>query len=290
MVVKQLRKLIFMICVGLTLLAALVLATITVASEWRLQVDSIPAEFTAKILTDTVRIEHGRHIARTRGCFGCHGRRLEGRVFTEWPWVKRAVAPPLAEYARSHSVGELEAVIRHGIDPDGRALWSMPSYNWVRLSDADLIALIAFLRSQPAVQSDLPSPDLGWSARWQLITGNAEHMADWAKRVPELQYQDHPDPLIRRGEYLAMTTCIECHGFDLRGDNLSEGGAPDLAILAAYSDDDFRHLMKTGTALGGRDNLPLMSMIARDRFAYLTDQELDDLLVFLRTLPLQTVE
>ena len=48
--------------------------------------------------------------------------------------------------------------------------------------------------------------------------------------------------------------------------------------------------MTTGTATGGRNNLPLMSMIARDRFPSLTEEELTSLLAFLRTLPGQPVD
>ena len=229
-------------------------------------------------------LEHGRHVARTRGCFGCHGQQLEGRVFTEWPWVKRAVAPPLAQYSKEHSVAELEAVIRHGIDPDGRALWSMPSYNWVHLSDEDLLALISYLRSEPTLDVDLPAPSMGFDARLAVAFQSESHMADLAIRVPPLKLPESVNAQLRYGEYLAKTMCIECHGFDLRGDNLPESPTPDLVILAAYSDDEFRILMKEGRAKSGRDDLPLMSMIARDRYAYLSEPELESLLAYLRTL------
>ncbi len=59
---------------------------------------------------------------------------------------------------------------------------------------------------------------------------------------------------------------------------------PDLAIVAGYPWDDFQTLMKTGVPLDGRD-LGLMGVVARDRFASFTEQELDDLYRFLQTLP-----
>ena len=96
---------------------------------------------------------------------------------------------------------------------------------------------------------------------------------------------ENDDPQLVRGEYIAKTTCNECHGFDLRGQVDIDMAMPDLAILAAYSDADFRRLMKSGEAIGGRDNLRLMTMVAKDRFAYFTDDELADLLAYLRTLP-----
>ena len=66
----------------------------------------------------------------------------------QWPWVERAVSPNLAAFVKKQSNAVLEAAIRHGVGHDGRALWSMPSYNWVHLSDYDLTSLIAYLRSE----------------------------------------------------------------------------------------------------------------------------------------------
>ena len=240
--------------------------------------------------TDAAFIARGRHVARTRGCFGCHGQQLEGQVFEHWDWVDVAVAPNLASFARQHDAATIEAAIRQGIGHDGKALWSMPSYNWALLSDDDVSALIAYLKSAPVVASELPKAVLGDEARRLLAAGEAQHMAEWADNMPPLELGDGDDPQLVRGEYLAKTTCNECHGFDLRGWGLPEGDAPDLAIVEAYSDEQFRHLMKTGEAIGGRDDLELMSMIARDRFAYLSDNELADLLAYLRTLPTRPVD
>ena len=272
----------------LILLSFLTLAGILVGSELRLRDVEEPPAFDAEISMDAETTARGEHVARIRGCFGCHGQHLEGRVFTEeWPWVERAVAPNLAAYAREHSPETINAAIRHGVGHDERALWSMPSYNWKHLTDDDLVALIAYMRSVDVRQTSLPKPKLGLKARWNIVVGQSQHMADWVRMVPELRFQNHPDRKIRFGEYLAMTMCNECHGLDLRGAINPDGPAPDLAILAAYSEEDFRKLMSTGTAIGGREDLFLMSLIARDRFPALTEDELTSLLAYLRTLPAQ---
>lgn len=235
---------------------------------------------------DAETVERGRHIARTRGCFGCHGQQLEGRVFTEeWIWVERAVAPNLARFARDYDASAIEAAVRQGVGHNGKALWSMPSYNFALLSDADMAALTAFLSSAPVVDETLPPPKLGWEARMRIVRGEAQHMAEWADQMPPLLLGDGDDPQLVRGEYLAKTMCNECHGFDLRGQVDIDMSMPDLAILTAYSETDFRRLMKTGAGLGGREDLGLMTLVAKDRFAYLNDDELDDLLAYLQTLP-----
>jgi cytochrome c553 len=248
-------------------------------------------EFDAPIpSTEAVR-NRGSHIARTRGCFGCHGQQLEGRVFTDqWEWSDRSVAPNLAKIARAYSVPELEAAIRQGIGKNGRALWSMPSYNWAHLSDGDLVALIAFLRTADVVHTELPKPNLGWKARWAIVRGQEEHMAKWADDVPPLRLTSNENPVLVQGEYLAMTSCNECHGLDLRGAFDRDGGTPDLAIVSAYSESEFQHLMREGIAKGGRENLPLMSMVARDRFAAFTEQETSALYAFLTSLVNQPVQ
>ena len=110
-------------------------------------------------------------------------------------------------------------------------------------------------------------------------------MATWAQLVPALQVDPDISPTLARGEYLAMTTCNECHGLDLKGDPPDGSGSPDLTlIIQAYNQADFEHLMRTGEAIGGRSDLGLMSVVAKDRFAYLTQQELDDLYLYLRSL------
>lgn len=249
-------------------------------SELELRDVSQPPAFTHPIETDSTVLARGRHLARTRGCFGCHGQQLQGRDFSdEWEWVERAVAPNLALHSREHDASTLEAAIRHGVGYDGRALWSMPSYNWVHLTDEDVAALIAFLRSAPVVEADLPSPRLGFQARLQIVRGQETHMASWVEDVPDLRTHLTDSRLVR-GEYLAMTACNECHGLDLRGGF----GAPDLSILTTYTRDEFRVLMTEGVAKGGRDSLMLMTMVAKDRFAYFTEQERADLYAFLRTL------
>ncbi|KAA9132524.1 c-type cytochrome [Marinihelvus fidelis] len=277
------------VAVTIVALVAMVLAAVYVLSERALRDVQTPAAFKHMVPSGAAALEHGRHVARTRGCFGCHGQQLQGQVFDdEWDWVARAVPPNLAQWARQHDLATFEAVIRHGVGSDGRALWSMPSYNWVHLRDDDLVAMFAFLRSAPVVESALPAPRLGWRARWWLATGEEKHMAAWADAVPPLR-EGLADEQLRRGEYLAMTTCNECHGLDVRGSQSRGIGPPDLAIVAGYLEPDFRTLMREGVALGGRETHPLMAMIARDRFAHFNEQELDDLYAFLSSLPAEPV-
>lgn len=264
-------------------------AAVFAASEMQLRDRDPVARFTTSIPVDAQSIERGRHLARTRGCFGCHGQQLQGHDFDEqWDWPERAVAPNLARYARDHDAQTIEAAVRQGIGANGRELTSMPSYNFTRLRDDDLAALIAFLRFAPVVDAPLPPPALGWRVRWDIARGRELSMADWVAMVPPLRMDPATQPELAEGEYLAMTMCNECHGLDLRGESFYSGWdggppTPDLAIVAAYDRVQFETLIETGYAPGGR-KLGLMALVAPDRFPSLTDAEIDSLYAYLRSL------
>ncbi len=255
------------------------------ASELHLRDVSHVLSFDHPIPTNAASLERGRHIARTRGCFGCHGQRLEGWDFDEqWDWPERAVAPNLAAHARAYEPDVIEAAVRRGVGHDGRALTSMPSYNFTRLSDEDLAALIGFLQSAPVVEAALPTARLGWSARWSLLTGSDRRMSDWVALVPALSVDADTEPQLARGEYLAMTMCNECHGLDVRGQWFYQPPTPDLAIAPMlYSRAQFERLIETGVAADGRE-LGLMALVAPDRFPDLSDTEVDDLYAYLASL------
>lgn len=63
---------------------------------------------------------------------------------------------PLVEW----SDGEIIRAIREGIDNEGRTLLLMPSDQYCVMSDEDVQALVAYLRSQPAVERQTPPRQL----------------------------------------------------------------------------------------------------------------------------------
>ncbi|MGJ8663302.1 MAG: cytochrome c [Marinicella sp.] len=278
-------KLIYLASLNFIILVVSFCLAIYALSEFQLYQVDIPPPFVYELKTDEKTINQGRHLLRTRGCFGCHGQRLEGRVKTDWDWVKQAVPPNLALYAKDHDAIIIERAIRHGIDHTERIMWTMPSYNFKHLSDDDVAAIISYLKQAPIIDNELPQPIMGLKARWQLLAGDVEHMVDWLAKVPPLKINPLDNPDLARGEYLAMTTCNECHGFDLKGYHAEVESAPDLTVMIKfYNEIDFRRLMQHGIGVGGRENLGLMSMVAKDRFAHFTEQELTDLYQYLNNL------
>ena len=259
------------------------LAVVYGSSEWRLRQFSAPAPYSHEVRADFA--------GTTRGCHSCHGDNLEGKDWSaEWPHQGRVIAVNLARYAREEPPEVLERAIRHGIGRDGRALYSMPSYNFRHLSDDDLAALIAYLRLHPVFPDTLGVPYHSLEVRWALAFGDEMHAAELVTEVPPMLTSVAADgPEVAGGEYLAMTSCNECHGFDLRGGGPVAERTPDLAIVAAYTREEFGTLLRTGVSRDGRSELRLMSRTARNRFVHFTEQEVDRLYAFLRTLPARPV-
>lgn len=227
--------------------------------------------------TDSAAIAEGTRLMEIRGCRGCHGDRFQGRVFQD-DSEARIVAPNLTRLAAEYSAGELARAIRDGVRANGEGLWQMPSEAYYHLSDADVGRIVAALRAAPPVEGGFETEFRpGPLVRWGLMTGDWWAIAEDVRGLgPRLAEADPADPLAY-GEYLARTSCTECHGVRLTGG----GRAPHLAIVSAYSFEEFGRLMRTGAALGDRE-LPMMSAVARGRFIHFTEAELRALHSFLR--------
>lgn len=234
------------------------------------------------IPTDPAAIVEGRRLATIRGCFGCHGRQVEGVVMFDQPMIGRVVAPNLTAAVRKYSESELVGIIRHGVRPGGRSVMVMPAATYALLTDEDLGRIIAFLKSLPAVEGPGPSLSLGPLGRIGVTTGEFKTVAQLiAETVPP---PDATSEEAAYGRYLARTICAECHGTDLRGDSNPDFTSPGLQLVAAYSLESFTQLMRAGVALGGRE-LRTMSPVARQRFSALTDSEIAVLYSYLHTTP-----
>lgn len=67
--------------------------------------------------------------------------------------------------------GQIVRAIRDGLDKDGLPLIGHPNRDYVGLSDADVAALVAYLRSQPALRHDQPRRNLNLLGLWAAAGG-----------------------------------------------------------------------------------------------------------------------
>lgn len=230
-------------------------------------------------VSDADSIQEGERLARVFGCFdACHGERMGGNVVYEHPLNGRLVAPNLTRAVRQHTLPELEATIRQGIGPDGSSIFVMPSASFAAMTDQDLSAILAFIRSVPEELSREPEEDYGLLTRYRIVTGDIPVQATAGFQQPWREtFRGNEE---RLGEYVATVACTQCHGLDFEGD----GAVPTLRAMNDYDRFEFVKLMKEGIGPGDQPVNQKIEM-ARKRYAYLSDEEIDALFLFLKTRP-----
>ena len=218
--------------------------------------------------------QRGERLGRVLGCAGCHGQDLTGRPWIEDPRDAILFTSNLTRAVPEYDDGALERAIRGGVRHDGSPLWEMPSELFTQLSDPDMAALIAWLRTVPPRGAAHPRIVIGPRGRQEIAAGRIKPGPQVVRENGE-RWPPRLDGRHDWARYMVRATCAECHGLDLRGAREPGPGAPpDLAIVGAYDRDQFRHLLRTGEPPARRD-LGLMAAVSRSRFAHLTDREVD---------------
>ena len=226
---------------------------------------------------DSVSIAAGKKVASTRGCFGCHNNSLSGEFYPYWE--TGMIAANISKKIPQYSDKELFRLFKHGIKKDGTGLWSMPAGMFVNLTEKDICQLIAFLRTVPAVEKKLPQTAFSFKGRMKIISGEIISEVSMARQaVKKFNYPDKPT-IVQQGNYLVLTTCTECHGYDLHG----AYGSPPLIIAKAYKEAEFVKFLHTGKAIGNRE-LPMMSETSRVRFIHYSEEEIKSIYAFLMQL------
>jgi mono/diheme cytochrome c family protein len=219
---------------GFIIIAVAAAALVGTTMADRKQERRIAVGLTAIALPDDpASIARGRYLFQTRGCTECHGDDGRGRAFIN-DGAFRVTGPQIAPGARSavaaYRVEDWIRTIRHGVDPSGRALMVMPSEDYNRMSDADLGALIAYVKTMPAVDGQervvalpLPVRVLYGFGMIQDAAAKIDH-----RLPPEAAVAMATDA--NYGRYVA-NMCIGCHGAHLSGGKIP-GAPPDWPAAA----------------------------------------------------------
>jgi mono/diheme cytochrome c family protein len=295
--VKKVLKWIGIILGGLIGLLVLAVGAVYAISEYRFnrtyEVHVAPVE----IPTDPAAIAYGEHIASIRGCKGCHGADLSGEIEFQDPMVGVIANANLTGGQGSevidYTIEDWVRSIRHGIGPDGKPLLIMPSQQHYLMSDEDLGALIAYIRSLPPVDNQLPELKVALFPRLMYLAGPMDFL------VPA-ELIDHdalrpPAPergvSVEYGAYLAGL-CSLCHGPGFSGGPIP-GTPPDdppalnltpAGELRGWIFDGFLTAMRTGVTPSGRQ-LRDEYMPWKTLFGEMTDEEWEAIWLYLQTLP-----
>jgi mono/diheme cytochrome c family protein len=284
---KELLKWIGIILGGFVLLLIVVAIVLSFVGNGRLNKTADVQAEAISIPDDATALVRGEHLVRV-ACLSCHGEDLSGDAVIDDPAIGTVYASNITGLGETRSDDELVMAIRHGVGPDGRQLIVMPAESFINFSVEDLGAIIAYLKSVPAIENDLPEPALGFLGRILLAAG-------LFGQIFPADYIDHDQPFTTMpviganedyGRYLSGL-CTSCHGADLTGGESPEPDSPpppDITSggrLTAWSQDDFLNAMRTGVTPEGRvidpDYMPWQSI------GKLDDEELQGLWMYLQT-------
>ena len=210
--------------------------------------------------SDAASLDRGRYLFGSRGCADCHGADGGGRSFIDDGHGLHVAGPNISPGAgnvvSAYRANDWERTLRHGVKPDGRPLMIMPAEDYNRLTDDDIVAIVAYVKSLPPVAGrgaviELPLPVRALYG-YGLIKDAAakiDHRLPPAEPVPE-------GVTIEHGRYVA-NMCVGCHGPKLAGGRIP-GAPPDWpaaadlrpgsqSVLVRYPEaESLMHMFKSG--------------------------------------------
>jgi mono/diheme cytochrome c family protein len=156
---------------------------------------------------------------------------------------------------RRWSDGEIFRAIRNGVDADGHWLTIMSYTNVSKLSDDDIQAVIAYIRSVPAAGEPTPVPPDRLSLLGLAMLG-AGMLPSGKPVITDTITAPPKGPTFQFGEYiLSYQDCRECHGRDLTGGVPGQLGplGPDLNLVKDWKLAQFIATMRTGIDPNGHE-------------------------------------
>ncbi|HEY9239107.1 MAG TPA: c-type cytochrome, partial [Burkholderiaceae bacterium] len=183
---------------------------------------------------DAATIERGRYLYVSRNCAECHGADGAGRDVANDGKGLLLHAPNITSQPGSvvanYTALDWTRTIRHGVKPDGRPTIVMPSEDYARFTDADVAAVVAYVRQLPpavgeaaTIRFPLPVKALYAAGLIRDAAERIDHTLPPAQPVPE-------GVTVAHGAYVA-NTCIGCHGEHLSGGRIP-GAPPDWPAAA----------------------------------------------------------
>jgi mono/diheme cytochrome c family protein len=275
---------------------------------------SIPVEMLSK-LQDAELIERGEYLALAGNCASCHttqgGAYMAGGLAFETPFgviYSTNITPDSKTGIGAWSAEDFLASMRHGVRPDGEHLYPVfPYTSFTKVSDEDVVALYAFLKSIPAVQQDALENDLPFPFGIRaLMTGWKALFFTPGAFAPDTSRPDEWN----RGAYLveALAHCSACHtprnvlGAELSArflsggeyvDHVGEGrfrpwSAPNITGsergLGLWEQEELAHYLKEARN-AFLESFGPMNEVIMNSTRHLDTTDIDAMAQYLKTLP-----
>lgn len=248
------------------------------------------------IPSDAASLIEGKRIFQYRGCEACHGNRLEGLVYMDNPALGKVITPNFTigqgGIGAQRTDEELARAIKHGIRSDGTPLLFMPSTEFYYLTDKDLGGVLAYIRSMPPVDNEMPPSQLSFTGFVVMnltrdITFLPAEMIPHDESPPTIS---EPEVSKEYGTYLSLS-CHVCHGLTLSGGQIlgfppEWPAAPNLTSgegsrLPAWKEDGFIEILRTGRKHGRSISASYMPWTS---YRYMTDDELRAVYLYLMSV------
>jgi cytochrome c553 len=225
------------------------------------------------------QIRRGEAIADSF-CGACH---TQSGPLTGGMDVGKHLAVPVGSFVASNLTpagvlahwtdGEIFRAIRNGIDADGNWLTIMTYTNVNHLSDADIEALIAYLRSRPGAGEQTINPPDHFNLLGLMMLG-AGMLPSGSPVFNGIVTAPHKSPTAEYGEYiLSYEDCRACHGLSLTGGVAGQITpiGPSLQIVKNWKLQEFIATLRTGKDPTGR---PISNVMPWQTVGKMDDEDL----------------
>lgn len=264
-------------------------------ADFEEKVSFTPAEIV--IPTDSISIERGRLLSV--GCRSCHGNQLEGKYFFDDPSIGKIASSNLTggKGSATENYTDIDWIrsIRHGVAPDGRKLFVMPSESICHLSDRDLGSLIAFLKTLPKVENHFEKASFTTFAK--ILAGAGQFGEMYAYNAIDhksVEHVAHPAEVnsLEHGLYMLKSHgCISCHSQDFKGGKSPDPVSPMVPNISAtgnpgkWTRAQFINTLRSGKTPEGKmldgQFMPFAGV------ASFSDDEIGSMYDYIMSLPVQ---
>jgi hypothetical protein len=302
------------IALGLLALIAIAVAGIGIYFYGVLPRSRAPLDVKAEVTPEA--LERGKYLAHhVLGCMPCHsalddekpghplkpgtplgsGRSWAGEALIPGTLVASNITPHKGAGIGDWTDGEVLRAIREGIGHDGRALFPMMDYqNFRRWPKADLLAIIAYLRSLPESDANPGTTEIDFPVSMFIRAAPAP---------VETEPGALPTDPVKYGTLLLESMgCKACHtkmdkgefveGMEYAGGNEFPGvggkkllspniSSHEAAGLGKYTDAELEAVIRKGTGKDGH----LLEQMPWEWYKGLKDAEVNAIIAALRALP-----
>jgi mono/diheme cytochrome c family protein len=256
-------------------------------------------------------VKRGEYLARAADCLVCHtapvGAQYAGGLAFPLPFgtlYSTNITPDKDTGIGDYSDQDFLNAVQRGIRRDGARLYpAMPYASYTYMTDADALAIKAYLFSQPSVHADNPANTLTfpYNQRWSMMFWSLLFNAD-TRFAPNTAQS----PEWNRGAYIAeaLAHCGECHtprnlAFALDNRKKFAGAAAagwkafnitsdkDTGI-GRWSDDEVFAYLATGHAQGRGTAAGPMGEAVDQSFSQLAPADIHALVSYVRSVPAVT--